>query len=387
MLDESLNGSQGKNRSHGGVGLLSAQTDVEAASAFLAEFQSPGTRRIYHREIERLALWALHIKRKPLSSLAREDFDEYTRFLANPQPSKVWCGPKKPRTSLAWRPFVGPLQNAAVVTALAALNSFFKWLTDAGYLAGNPLGLTRKKTSVPHAMAKVQKVSRYLEPEIWRATEDALEALPRDSEKNEAHYRRMRFWLDFLFFLAPRAGELESHTLASISEYRGQWWWQVVGKGQKTAKVPLPDAMVDSVMAWRAYLGLSPLPQLSADVPILLDLASIERFRNNDPSAFANVKGITARQLNRLLKDLFLKAVDRLPAELRYKADLLKKASAHWGRHTSITAMVDSGLDPRYVRKNARHSDPRTTLLYVHEQEDAWHEAAQALKKPGPAKD
>jgi hypothetical protein len=31
----------------------------------------------------------------------------------------------------------------------------------------------------------------------------------------------------------------------------------------------------------------------------------------------------------------------------------------------------------RYVQRDARHSDPRTTALYTHEDEERWHGEAQ----------
>ena len=44
-----------------------------------------------------------------------------------------------------WRPFVGPLSESAVLTAMAAINSLMRYLVDAGYLLGNPLGLIRQR--------------------------------------------------------------------------------------------------------------------------------------------------------------------------------------------------------------------------------------------------
>ena len=57
---------------------------------------------------------------KPLSSLNRQDFEGYLNFLADPQPAQLWCGPKADRRTEKWRPFVGPLSESAVLTAIAA---------------------------------------------------------------------------------------------------------------------------------------------------------------------------------------------------------------------------------------------------------------------------
>jgi integrase len=77
------------------------------------------------------------------------------------------------------------------------------------------------------------------------------------------------------------------------------------------------------------------------------------------------------------LKRLFVQAALSLPAKQIHKADKLRKASAHWGRHTGITEKVNAGIHERFVQKDARHSDARTTRRYIHEEEDRWHDEAQ----------
>jgi hypothetical protein len=41
----------------------------------------------------------------------------------------------------------------------------------------------------------------------------------------------------------------------------------------------------------------------------------------------------------------------------------------------------------RYVQKDARHADARTTGLYVHEEDERWHDEAQKLRMPWLGKD
>lgn len=44
-----------------------------------------------------------------------------------------------------WRPFAGPLSPGSVRQAMVILNALFAWLTEAGYLAGNPFALARRR--------------------------------------------------------------------------------------------------------------------------------------------------------------------------------------------------------------------------------------------------
>jgi integrase len=385
-LPANLSGQHGVNRADPARCQIAATGDVEAIACFLGEYdRSLGTARIYQRECERLMLWAVHECGKPLSSLTRQDFEGYLNFLADPQPAPLWCGPKANRKLPAWRPFVGPLSESALMTAMAAVNSLMGYLVDAGYLAGNPLGLIRQRrrklaqqSSEPGTATAAAAVSdenasveRFLDADMWAAVTRGVEALPRATALQRDEYERLRFICAFLYLLAPRAGELETHRMNSFQEERGLWWWHVTGKGAKRARIPVPDDMIQALVRYRKHLGLSAAPRRSDTSPLLVGL------RDRAP--------ITARRLNQILKRLFLAAAALLPPELEYKAEKLRLASAHWGRHTGITAKVDAGMEERYVQKDARHADRRTTQRYIHEEERRWHDEAQKQRLPWPS--
>ncbi len=379
-VPEALDGHDGVNRADRVRLQIGAGNDVDAIRGFLAEdARSPGTHRIYQRECERLLLWSLIECGKPLSSLNRQDFEGYLHFLADPQPAALWCGPKVARVKAQWRPFVGPLSDAAVLTAIAAINSLMAYLVDAGYLAGNPLGLIRQRrrklasasagpAQVIAQTEEMLKVERFLDAEMWQAVTRAIEAMPRDSALACDEYERARFVAALLYMLAPRAGELESHRMNSFREERGRWWWHVVGKGGKQARVPVADDMVHALVRYRKHLGLSAMPRRNDLTPLLVSL------KDRSP--------ITARRLNQILKKIFCAAAGLLPEESEHKREKLRAASAHWGRHTGITAKLDSGMNERYVQKDARHTDARTTQRYIHEEEERWHDEAQKQQLP-----
>jgi integrase len=257
---------------------------------------------------------------------------------------------------------------------MAAINSLMSYLVDAGYLLGNPLGLIRQRRRKMSAEVggplravasteEVNKIERFLDPQMWQAVTDAIEAMPKDAERGRDEYERARFIAATLYMLAPRAGELESHRMNSFREERGLWWWHVVGKGGKKAKVPVADDMLQALIRYRKYLGLTAVPRRDDTTPLLVSV------KNGSP--------ITARRLNQILKKIFNAAADLLPDDAEHKKEKLRAASAHWGRHTGITAKLDSGIDERFVQKDARHTDARTTQRYIHEEEERWHEEAQ----------
>jgi hypothetical protein len=97
-LPETLDGSQGDNRLPKANCQIQASNDWQAIQCWLAEFEdSPQTYRNYRKEAERLLLWSIKQRHKPISDLLREDFQAFQAFLVDPQPSAYWCGPRATR--------------------------------------------------------------------------------------------------------------------------------------------------------------------------------------------------------------------------------------------------------------------------------------------------
>lgn len=95
-----LDGSNGTNRATGASCPL--RTDIEAITAWLdARSASEHTRRAYRREAERLLLWALVEKNKPLSSLTSLDCGDYVHTFR--QPARRALGGERARRTLPRR--------------------------------------------------------------------------------------------------------------------------------------------------------------------------------------------------------------------------------------------------------------------------------------------
>ncbi len=165
-----LTGEYGSNRAAAFINKqIDANNDLQAIQTWLAEFEhSPQTQRSYRKESERLLLWSLIERQKPLSSLTRDDLRAYQMFLANPQPVSRWCGQRKPRHNLQWRPFQGPLSEQSIAQAITIINALFSYLVEAGYLSGNPLGLMRRKIK-QRTTNKELLAERFLETRITKA--------------------------------------------------------------------------------------------------------------------------------------------------------------------------------------------------------------------------
>lgn len=358
-----LNGHNGGNRLPAGAGKqIRAENDLDALNAWLGEYRhSPQTFRTYRKEAERLLLWSIMEMGKPLSSLRREDLMIYEDFIADPQPAIRWCGAKIARTSDKWRPFEGPLSPASQRQALIILDGMFSYLVSAGYLTGNPLALMRRRRTP--LVEDDRSVERFLDRQTWHYLLDYIHNLPTATERQIEEKERIQFLFSLLYLLGPRLSEVASHTMGSFFERRGKWWWRVIGKGNKLATVPVPAEAMDALSRYRIHLGLPPLPAPSDETPLILSVKGRKR--------------IASGMIYKIVKKLVMEVAAAMNALDPVRADKLKQASTHWFRHTAITHQADAGIELRHIKKSARHAKIDTTALYLHSDNDSWHDAVQ----------
>ena len=100
-----------------------------------------------------------------------------------------------------------------------------------------------------------ETVERFLEEDQWQALQQCVENLPQETQREQCHYERARFLLSLLYLLGPRVSEIASHDMNSFIEIRGRWWWQVVGKGGKQARVPVNQEMILALQRYRQFYG------------------------------------------------------------------------------------------------------------------------------------
>jgi site-specific recombinase XerD len=366
-LSAALTGATGRNRATEGKAQIAADDDVHAIQAWLQRFADQKTTfENYRKEALRLLLWATIELRKPVSSLTHEDFAQYEKFIADPQPRERWVsegGRKYPRTDPRWRPFYGPLSAASQRQAKIILNVMFSWLVEAGYLSGNPLALSRKR-----ARRIKPRIVRYLDPGLWQEVKAYIQEMPRGGPRERMHSLRNR-WLVTLFYLGGlRISEVAENTMGCFFSRRSrdgkeQWWLEILGKGEKTRLIPATEEMRQELVVYRCASGLSEYPAAGEETPLVLPLGKSR-------------KPLTRAALHIIVKQIFKGAAERLRLrgeENSSRADELEKASAHWFRHTAASSMVDEGIDIRQVRDNLGHASLTTTSLYLHDEDDRRH--------------
>lgn len=369
------------------------QQDFNHTLSFLKSYNgSLGTFNSYRRETERLLQWCWHVKHLTLPELKRDDIEHYVRFCQNPP--LTWIAlHKTPRylekegkrcPNPAWRPFVvtiskvarmngeiasiSPvnLSQGAIQEIFAILSTLFNFLIAEEYLVSNPVALIRQKSKFVRKRQQNAPVRR-LSLVQWEAVLNAAEAL---AQSNPEKHERTRFMLSMLYGMYLRISELAASDrwIPTMNDFakdsNGHWWFTTVGKGNKERQVAVSEAMLDSLIRWRKFLSLPPLPSPADNSPLL------PKQRGTGPMS-------DTAPIRRLVQLCFDAAAFALRKKNKLdEADNLNAATVHWLRHTGISEDVKTR--PReHVRDDAGHSSSATTDRYIDVELQARHESAQ----------
>lgn len=379
LLPVHLDGAQGIYRNVHHPCLIEAKNDIEAIECWLKEYtKSAGTQRNYRKDAERLLLWSIIEKQKPLSSLSGNDLLDYSRFLEDPQPRERWCGPrlsrKGKRWSHDWRPFVNPLNLSAKDVAFRNLMSLFKYLVEVNYLSHNPVMAVRRqiKQSFSQESYKWQVNERIIDLEDWALLQEILNQYPETKDKERWEKIRLRYILALFYFAGLRVHEAVQHTMSAFRKYhdwqtgKDRWWLYIKGKGGQVNKIPVNENLFEELVQYRRWLKLSEHPEPDEIEPLIRS----ERTK----------KAITDRRINQLLKTLIEKiAIQLEEKEQLEKAQRFRKFSAHWLRHLFCSVQDRVGIDRQQIKENARHKSMQTTEIYLHAFDNERHDEMQKL--------
>ncbi|AQQ48155.1 integrase [Burkholderia multivorans] len=350
-----VDGSRGLFRAPQAACLLSASNDYEAIQSWLYLHESPATQRAYRKEAERLILWAIVERGRALSSLTTDDAIAYRGFLRRPTPRERWVGPSRPRQSIEWRPFSGPLSARSAAYALTVLSAMFRWLIEQRYVLANPFAGVKVRGAAARTGLDVARGFTEGEWLLIRALADGLEWSYGWSTPAA---QRLRFLLDFGYATGLRASEFVDATLGDIRrDEQGDHWLHVVGKGGKPGKVALPALARTALDQFLVQRRLPVTPtRWDPATPLVANLEE-------------DGTGIESTRLWRVLRRFFRLAADVIQDERPATAEKLRLASPHWMRHTHATHALARGAELIMVRDNLRHASISTTSTYLHSDE------------------
>ena len=370
-----------------------AERDLEYASKFLYSYNgSTATFNSYRREIERLLQWCWRIKSISVMSIRRENVEEFVVFCQ--KPPEQWIGSKQVArfknkegcrvANPEWRPFVfkkdtkesKPRQKkytasqSAIKASFAILSSFYDYLLQEDQVQANPVSQIRQKSKFikkQQSQAQIRRISNLQ----WEYVIETAELMAK--EDPEQHERTL-FIMVCLLSMFLRISELvaDERSMPLMSDFRrdddGNWWFYVIGKGNKERQVVVSNDMLLALKRYRQALGLAPLPARGEQIPLISKMNNI----------MTPVE--STRHIRRIVQTCFDCAYMRMKDDgLEEDAMELKAATVHWLRHTGISEDVKTR--PReHVRDDAGHASMATTDRYVDSDLRERHQSGK--KKP-----
>jgi site-specific recombinase XerD len=331
--------------------ITEAQTDAEIAREFIGNGElSPKSIANSQKELFRFLTWCREEAKKTLSQLNVADLNAYKEFLRNP-PADWISKTKWPRSDPRYRPFTGPLSDPSRRQAMIAVKGLLAFAEQTGYLRRNPAALVRN-VRTPTA----SRITRYLTPEAIALAVDTVSRRVPDSPAALRRRERDRFLLVAFAHTGARLNEIVGASMGAIySEGGGRWWLDVLGKGNKPRRLPVPDDMLEAWRRYREAFGLPPHAARADRTPLVLSSRSRAVTRLTDEAASDAIKAIFAEAA--------------LAADAAGKADLaasLRHASAHWLRHSMLTNHANNGVQLKTLQDTAGHANIATTAGYLH---------------------
>ncbi len=261
-------------------------------------------------------------------SAYRNDLEQFRQFVhlapSNGQ-SRTW-GEVNPELL---QDYIGQLRrkeyaDATVARKVAAVKSFFNYLTAEGVVASDPtetLSSPRVGKTLPKALS-VREVDELLEQPRKRSTPEA---------------KRDKAMLELLYATGMRVSELVALNLDSIELHNNRATVRCLGKGGKERLIPIHE---QAVHALRVYLQ-DARPELARS--------------RREKALFINRRGerLTRQGFWLILKN-YAKA-----------ANIPNDVTPHTLRHSFATHMLRGGAPLRSVQELLGHANISTTQVYT----------------------
>jgi site-specific recombinase XerD len=339
--------------------ITEATTDIELAREFIAHGElSVKSIQNSQKELFRFLTWCREVARKTLVQLNVADLNAYKEFLKDPPPDWV-SATKWPRKDPRYRPFTGPLSDASRRQAMIAVKGLMGFAEQTGYLRRNPGALVRNVRA-----ASSSRITRYLTQGAIALALETVSNRPADTPAAFRRRARDRFLLVAFAHTGARLNEIVSAAMGSIyTEGKGRWWLDVLGKGNKPRRLPVPPDMLEAYQAYRLAFELLPLTSRTDRTPLVLSSRSREPARITDEAASEAIKAVFADAAR--------------AADARGDQDTaatLRHASAHWLRHSMLTNHANNGVQLKTLQDTAGHANIATTAAYLHKTDNERHD-------------
>lgn len=339
--------------------MTDARTDSEIAREFISHGElGPKSMANTQKELFRFLTWCREEAGKSLRQLTVADLNGYKDFLKAPPPDWI-SNTKWPRHDPRYRPFTGPLSDASRRQAMIAVKGLFAYAAHTGYLRRDPAALVKHVKTI-----SASRITRYLSSDALNLA--LVTAAAREAQTPAAVRRRERdvFLLTAYIHTGARLNEIVSANMGAFyTEGNGRWWLDVLGKGNKPRRLPVPPEMLAAFRQYRCAYGLPPHTARGDDTPLVLSSRGAALVRITDEAASDAIKAIFAEAAS---------AADAMgDADT---AATLRQASAHWLRHSMLTNHANNGVQLKTLQETAGHASIATTAAYLHKTDNERHD-------------
>lgn len=339
--------------------ITEAQTDIEIAREYIAHGElSAKSIANTQKELYRFLTWCREEVGKSLGELNVADLNAFKEFLKDPP--QDWVSKTKwPRSDERYRPFSGPLSDPSRRQAMIVVKGLLGFAEQTGYLRRNP-GALVKNVRAP----LVSRITRYLSQQAIALALATVTARPADRPDAARRRARDRFLLIAFAHTGARLNEIVSASMGAIySEGNGRWWLDIVGKGNKPRRLPLPPEVLVAFRAYREAFGLLPQTSRTDRMPLVLSSRSRAVTRITDEAA------------SEALKSVFMEAAAVAAGQGDSDtAATLRGASTHWLRHSMLTNHANNGVQLKTLQDTAGHANIATTAAYLHKTDNERHD-------------
>ncbi len=370
------------------------KADYVVTKDFLIAYKgSLDTFNSYRREVDKFLQWLFLVAQKDLQSVDRADIENFVMFCKKPPDS--WIATKMVARFLLqegnkivnpeWRPYVVKvskearsknkkpaanryhLSDNAIRAVLRVLSTYFSFLEMENYVTKNPVKRIRQKNRFVIKQQSKSPVRRLSELQ-WDYVIETAEKMALETPKHE----RTLFIMSALYGMYLRISELAvtERWIPLMKHFYedsdGNWWFKTVGKGNKERDISVSRDMLRALKRYRKWLGLSPLPALNDNEPLLVK--------------YNGAGGLSTRQIRDIVQSCFNETMQQLKDDgMDDDANGLQAVTVHWLRHTGISDDIKR-RPKEHVRDDAGHSSSAITDGYIDIDKRDRNESAKSKK-------
>ncbi|WP_063664814.1 tyrosine-type recombinase/integrase [Aliivibrio fischeri] len=372
-----------------------ASFEFDMANQWLMEiFDSSSSKnsfKNYRGELVKFLNWSWLVQKKNIIDLKSSDIRSFLKFcnepplelLASASHSYFKDGEVNPK----WKPFVSrntsgiyKRKSNSIKTQLSAISSFYHYLMIEEVATINPaaqvlnrINLGNMETAKDSLFIGVDITGKALSLDAWGYCNQVLEVL---AKKNPIKHERTRFLMHLMYSLYPRISEVSARNgfipmMGHFTQHPKLKHWLFYipnSKGGKARAIGCPDALMDSFVRYRKFMGLTAYPNPGDDSPLFPRLKAATHGR--DKGLLHSAIGIETTRT--IIMDVFSQAEKlALDNNDQHCVFELNKATPHSVRHTGITHDLEYNSRSIYhVSRDAGHSDIKVTSIYINKDTD-----------------